>query len=82
MPMARQNGLVMAHPSQQATRVQWQMEPAFLASIKARLASDRHTHLLFDTERYTRHVESAFTTMWEAWQRGEAPRSFSVQPIG
>jgi protein O-GlcNAc transferase len=36
---------------------------------------------LFNTERFTRHIEAAYTTMWETWQRGEAPKSFSVEPI-
>ena len=36
------------------------------------------TRPLFDTERYCRQIEAAYTTMWESWQRGEAPESFSV----
>jgi predicted O-linked N-acetylglucosamine transferase (SPINDLY family) len=56
-------------------------EPALLAAIKAKLARNRETTPLFNTERFTRHIESAYTTMWERWQRGEPPRSFSVAPI-
>ena len=36
---------------------------------------------LFDTDRFRRHVESAYTTMWERYQRGETPRSFAVEAI-
>ena len=36
---------------------------------------------LFDTDRLRRHIESAYTNMWEIWQSGERPRSFSVEPI-
>jgi len=56
-------------------------EPAMLAEIKAKLARNRDTYPLFDTARFTRHIESAYTNMWERWQRGEAPQSFSVAPI-
>jgi predicted O-linked N-acetylglucosamine transferase (SPINDLY family) len=56
-------------------------EPALLAEIKAKLARNRDTYPLFNTERFTRHIEAAYTNMWERWQRGEAPQSFSVAPI-
>jgi len=56
-------------------------DPAMLGEIKAKLARNRETYPLFDTERFTRHIEAAYTTMWEIWQRGEAPRSFGVEPI-
>jgi predicted O-linked N-acetylglucosamine transferase (SPINDLY family) len=56
-------------------------DPAMLAELKAKLARNRDTTPLFDTARFTRHIESAYTTMWEKWQRGEAPQSFSVAPI-
>ena len=57
-------------------------DPALLAEIKAKLKRHRDTCALFNTVRFTRHIEAAYTTMWETWQRGEAPRSFSVEPIG
>jgi predicted O-linked N-acetylglucosamine transferase (SPINDLY family) len=57
-------------------------EPECLAEIKARLARNRTTCPLFNTQRLARHIEAAYTTMWETWQRGEAPKSFSVEPIG
>jgi hypothetical protein len=47
----------------------------------ARVATNRLTHPLFDTNRFRRHIEAAYMTMWETWQRGEAPKSFSVDPI-
>jgi len=36
---------------------------------------------LFHTDRYRRHLEAAYTTMWEMYKRGEEPRSFDVEPI-
>ena len=36
---------------------------------------------LFDTNRFRRHIESAYLTTWERYQRGEPPESFAVQSI-
>ena len=49
-----------------------------MAEIRAKLASNRATHPLFDTDRFTRHIEAAYVTMWERYQRGEPPASFAV----
>jgi len=56
-------------------------EPALLAEIKDKLARNRDTCPLFDTARYARHLEAAYTTMWEIQQRGKPPKSFAVAPI-
>ncbi len=56
-------------------------DPARLDAVRAKLARNRDTAPLFDSPRFTRHLEAAYTTMWERWQRGEAPESFSVPPI-
>jgi predicted O-linked N-acetylglucosamine transferase (SPINDLY family) len=56
-------------------------DPGVLASLKDRLALEHDKCPLFNTERFTRHIEAAYTTMWERYQRGEAPRSFLVNPI-
>ncbi len=52
-----------------------------LASLRDRLAQNRLSHPLFDTARLARHLEAAYTTMWETWQRGDRPKAFSVAPI-
>jgi predicted O-linked N-acetylglucosamine transferase (SPINDLY family) len=54
---------------------------SLLAEIKVKLARNRNTCPLFNTVRFTRHIEAAYATMWEIWQRSEAPKSFSVEPI-
>jgi protein O-GlcNAc transferase len=56
-------------------------EPNLLASIRAKLASHRDNHALFDTARFTRHIEAAYTTMRERHQRGEPPQAFAVTPV-
>jgi predicted O-linked N-acetylglucosamine transferase (SPINDLY family) len=54
-------------------------DPALLAAFRQRLARNRETFPLFDTARFTRHLEAAYTTMWERRQRGEEPESFAVE---
>jgi predicted O-linked N-acetylglucosamine transferase (SPINDLY family) len=56
-------------------------DPALLGSLREKLARHRDVHPLFDTERFTRHMEAAYMVMWERAQRGEPPESFSVAPI-
>jgi protein O-GlcNAc transferase len=56
-------------------------EPAFCAALKTKLTHNRATYPLFDTQRFTRHIESAYTTMWRLYQNGEPPKSFAVDPM-
>ena len=51
-----------------------------LASLRTKLAHNRDTSALFNSERFARHIEAAYTAMWERAQRGEAPESFAVDP--
>jgi predicted O-linked N-acetylglucosamine transferase (SPINDLY family) len=55
-------------------------DPAVLARHRERLARNRLSHPLFDTERFRRHIEAAYLRMWELHQRGEPPRGFDVAP--
>jgi predicted O-linked N-acetylglucosamine transferase (SPINDLY family) len=57
-------------------------DPSLLRDIRHRLAQNRSTCPLFDTDRSRRHIEDAYTRMWEIHLRGETPRSFSVAPWG
>ena len=52
-----------------------------LAGIKSKLARNRMSYPLFDTDRFRRHIEAAYTTMRERSQRGEPPASFAVPAI-
>jgi predicted O-linked N-acetylglucosamine transferase (SPINDLY family) len=52
-----------------------------LASLRDRLARNRGSCPLFDTARFTRHIEAAYTTMWQRAERGEPPHGFSVAPV-
>lgn len=52
--------------------------PAMLAEIRGKLARNGQTHPLFNTDRFRRHIEAAYVTMWERAQRAEPPVSFVV----
>jgi predicted O-linked N-acetylglucosamine transferase (SPINDLY family) len=56
-------------------------DPAFLAATKAKLAANRATKPLFDTDRFRRHLEAAYVAMWERYQRGEPPDHITVAPV-
>jgi predicted O-linked N-acetylglucosamine transferase (SPINDLY family) len=53
-------------------------DAALLRGLRHRLEQNRASCPLFDTDRFRRHIESAYTTMREVQRRGESPRSFSV----
>lgn len=55
--------------------------PPMLAAVKAKLAANRDSFPLFDTERFTRHIEAAYTAMWERHKEERPPASFSVPAL-
>ncbi|MEP7182938.1 MAG: tetratricopeptide repeat protein [Betaproteobacteria bacterium] len=58
--------------------------PAALSALRDRLARNRTTHPLFDTDRFRRHLEGAYVMMRERAERaerGEAPTSFGVASL-
>ena len=54
--------------------------PERLASIKDKLAHNRLTTPLFDTQLFTRHIESAYRAMYERYQAGLPPEHLYVRP--
>jgi predicted O-linked N-acetylglucosamine transferase (SPINDLY family) len=56
-------------------------DPQRLTRIRTKIQINRTTTPLFDTKRLCRELESAYATMVDIWRRGEAPRSFSVEPV-
>jgi predicted O-linked N-acetylglucosamine transferase (SPINDLY family) len=55
--------------------------PLELAAVKEKLARNRKTHPLFDTVRYTRHLEAAYLRMWANHRSGRPPASFAVDDL-
>ena len=61
-----------------ARALQLANSPALLAEVRAKLAHQRATRPLFDTDLYRQHLESAYAVMCECQRRGQAPVTFSV----
>ena len=53
-------------------------DPARAAALKAKLAAAIPTAPLFNTPRFTRHLESAYRVMWQRHATGLAPEGFAV----
>jgi len=52
--------------------------PEKLAVIRRKLADNRLTTPLFDTKLFTRHIEAAYTAMFERHQAGLAPEHIVI----
>lgn len=71
--------LAVANPEEfEASAINLARDRPRLASYRRRLAENRLTAPLFDTVRTTRHIEAAYTTMFDKWQRGEKPAGFTL----
>ncbi len=66
----------------QALALRLPREPDRLRALREKLARNRAAAPLFDTARFTRHIEAAYTRMWEIFRRGENPRGFAVDASG
>jgi protein O-GlcNAc transferase len=66
----------------EALALQIATEPAFCASLKDKLRNNRETCPLFDTERFKRNIEAAYTMMWRLHERGEPPHHLVVNSAG
>ncbi len=65
----------------EALALQLAREPGRLAALKARLEEKRLAAPLFDSARFTRHLESAYQTMQERRLCGLPPEGFAVPPL-
>jgi predicted O-linked N-acetylglucosamine transferase (SPINDLY family) len=53
-------------------------DPDKLAALRARLVAARERSALFDLPRYCRHLEAAYTVMWQRHRDGLPPASFGI----
>ena len=53
-------------------------DPHAIVRLKAMLEANRGRCSLFDTARFTRHLETAYLRMWDRHTAGQKPASFSV----
>jgi protein O-GlcNAc transferase len=65
---------------QAAAAIPLATHPDRLRGLRTRLQTERHSRPLFDSERFCRHLETAYTRMWDLWRQGEPPRSFDIEP--
>lgn len=56
-------------------------DPAQLGAIRRKLQDTRLQVPLFDTERFTRHIERAYDMAWERFAQGLLPDHIVVPPI-
>ena len=61
-----------------AIALQLAQDRARLDALRSKLAEQRLSCALFDTDAFRRHLESAFETMWRRQQDGLPPAHFSV----
>jgi predicted O-linked N-acetylglucosamine transferase (SPINDLY family) len=57
----------------EALAIELATHPENLAAIKSKLATNRLTTPLFDTQTFTRHIEAAYTMMYERYQADLPP---------
>jgi protein O-GlcNAc transferase len=53
-------------------------DPALLQSSRRKVAANRQTCALFDSDRSRRHIEAAYEIMWKIHRRGKPPASFRL----
>lgn len=74
--------LVAANLTEYAALAQWlAVEPDILAQIRNRLAENKTTCPLFDTDAGRRHLERAYTLMWARHEAGEPACGFDVEVV-
>ena len=56
-------------------------EPERLRALRRQLVDNRLTVPLFDTERFTRHIERAYDMAWARFSQGLPPDHFAVPPL-
>lgn len=65
----------------EALAVRLATEPTELVGLRAKLADNRLRMPLFDTERFARHLEQAYRSMWERHTQGLPPAPLWVAPL-
>ena len=66
---------LIAHSTQEYEELALRLatEPGLLQGLRERLAANRPIAPLFDTARFTRHLEAAYETMWQRHAEGLSP---------
>jgi protein O-GlcNAc transferase len=67
-------------PAYEALALRLATEPALLGGLRQRLAANLPQAPLYDTPRYTRHLEAAYEQMVQRARAGQLAAGFSVAP--
>lgn len=73
--------IASSHADYEIRAVALARDAAALSAIREKLQANRRASVLFDTVLFTRHLESAYMTMYERANRGFPPAGFAVEPI-
>jgi protein O-GlcNAc transferase len=63
----------------EAQAVKLASDAKLLKALRDKLMAKRDKGELFDTARFTRHMEAAYQQMWQRWLAGEEPQAFAVK---
>ena len=75
--------LIAATPDEyEALAIRMATDPEWRTAINDKLGRQRKSCALFDTDRFRRGLEAAYSAMWESWQRGHPLRDIAVRPDG
>jgi protein O-GlcNAc transferase len=55
-------------------------DPKALKKLRDKLAKNKGTCALFDTDLFRKTIEAAYRTIWQRWLAGEKPKGFAVKP--
>jgi protein O-GlcNAc transferase len=67
-------------PNYEALAVRLAREPALMEALKKKLAIQRNSFPLFDTNLFCRNIEAAYNTIWQRWSSGLPAKGFAVEP--
>lgn len=62
----------------ESTALALALDPPRLSSLRHRLQQSRAGHAFFDSDRYVKHLETAFRIMWDRHAAGLPPAAFAV----
>ncbi len=74
--------LITGSPAEyEALALKLARDPALLGALKGKLEHQRESFPLFDSRRFTRHLEAAYTGMVARHRSGAKPAPFAVEPV-
>ena len=56
-------------------------KPKMLNNIREKLASNRSTHSLFNTEQYTKQLENSYQKAYENYLKGSSPKNIKIRNL-